>query len=203
MARALRATSGSPSAAGQRSTGRSTRSQPGAPARRTTPATRQSPQQTPRKITTRTPRDRARHSPIARVVNRRDAPTRLRRFIFMSAAAALAAITLMMLVVVFQTRLAETQLGIDDIEAQITAERSRYDQLRLERSILREPGRLSAEARALGMVPGSKAEFRSVDPLAVAEVLVATSGVDSESVRGIADSLDRYGDVKSIIGDRP
>lgn len=167
------------------------------------PARSTNPSRTPaRKITTRTTKDRAHQSPIARVVNRRDAPARLRRFVFIAVGVAIAAITLMMVVVVFQTRLAETQLGIDDIESQITAERNRYDQLRLERSILREPARLVSEASALGMVPGSKTDFRTVDPLAVAEVLVSTEGVDPDSILGIKDSLQRYGSVKAIIGDR-
>lgn len=161
----------------------------------------ENPRTPARKITTRTSKDRARQSPIARVVHRRDAPARLRRFVFMAVGVAIVAITLMMLVVVFQTRLAETQLGIDDIETQITAERNRYDQLRLERSILREPARLVTEAQALGMVPGSKTDFRTVDPLAVAEVLVSTGGADPNAVLSIKDSLERYGAVKALIGD--
>jgi cell division protein FtsL len=135
------------------------------------------------------------------VVNRRDAPASLRRFVFIAVGVALVAITLMMLVVVFQTRLAEAQLGIDDIESQITSERSRYDELRLERSILREPERLVEQARALGMVPGSKTDFRSVDPLAVAEVLVSTSGAQLQSILSNGNSLERYRIVKEIIGD--
>lgn len=199
MARALRATD-LRSGATTRSSSRqqaSTSPRSGArqPARETKPG-----RTTARKITTRTAKDRAHHSPIARVVHRRDAPARLRRFVFMAVGVAVAAITLMMLVVVFQTRLAATQLGIDDIESQITAERSRYDQLRLERSILREPARLVTEARALGMIPGSKTDFRTVDPLAVAEVLVSTSGVDPDSMLSIKNSLERYGSVKAIIG---
>lgn len=168
--------------------------------RSASPAVRPTGKKSARKITTRTAKDRARHSPIARVVNRRDAPTRLRKFVFVAVGIALAAITLMMLVVVFQTRLAETQLGIDDVESQISAERNRYDQLRLERSILREPARLVAQAQALGMVPGSKTDFRTVDPLAVAEVLVSTAGIDPEALLGSADSLERYGSVKALIG---
>lgn len=199
MARALRATETRPSVANRSSSRQqastSARSGSRQPARET-----QSGRTAARKITTRTAKDRAHHSPIARVVHRRDAPARLRRFVFMAVGVAVAAITLMMMVVVFQTRLAATQLGIDDIESQITAERSRYDQLRLERSILREPARLVTEAKALGMVPGSKTDFRTVDPLAVAEVLVSTAGVDPNSVLGIKDSLERYGSVKALIG---
>lgn len=202
MARALRATAApSPAAprsrpSTQRRAGSSTGRSAAAPARTG------SPRSTPRTITTRTAKDRARHSPIARVVHRRDAPARLRRFVFVAVGVALVAITLMMFVVVFQTRLAETQLGIDDIEAQISAERNRYDQLRLERSILREPARLVTEAGALGMVPGSKTDFREVDPMAVAEVLVSTGGVDLQSVLSNKNPLERYGAVKELIGDR-
>lgn len=190
---------------------RTTTTRSNAPERRSTrhgatsrPAVRQSPSPTTstRRITTRTAKDRAHRSPIARVVSRRDAPTRLRRFVFIAVGLALAAITLMMLVVVFQTRLAETQLGIDDVESQITAERNRYDQLRLERSILREPERLVTEARALGMVPGSKTDFREVDPMAVAAVLVSTGGVDQVTVLTTKDPLERYGSIKALIGDR-
>lgn len=169
------------------------------------PAQRSAPVAKPaRKITTRTAKDRvstghAKPSPIARVVHRRDAPTRLRRYVFIAVATAVAAISLMMVVVVFQTRLAETQLGIDDIEAQITAERNRYDQLRLERSQLREPARLEREATALGMVAGSKTDFRTVDPFAIAEVLVATAGVDSDSDISSTDPLARYSAVKALV----
>lgn len=194
MARAMRAES--PRAVGASKTAGS-RQRHGVPEKN--PA--RNPNRAPRKVTTRTAKDRANRSPIARVVNRRDAPAKLRRFVFLALAVSLAAITLMMLVVVFQTRLAETQLGIDDIESQITAEQNHYDQLRLERSILREPGRLVTEATALGMVPGTKTDFRSVDPLAVAEVLVSTRGVDPETVLSVRDSLARYGAVKAAIGD--
>lgn len=206
MARALRSTpSASRPIAKTRPVNKSRASSSGsrnaAPARR--PIVRNPADRTgSRRITTRTVKDRAVQSPIARVVNRRDAPARLRRFVFMAVGVAVAAITLMMMVVVFQTRLAETQLGIDDIESEITAQRNRYDQLRLERSILREPARLVSEATALGMVLGSKTDFRTVDPLAVAEVLVATRGVDPGSVLNIKDSLERYGSVKAIIGGR-
>lgn len=205
MARPLRATQ---VASGQGSTSRARQAAKSSSAARPSTSRRQPVRKpdidrtTTRKITTRTAKDRAVHSPIARVVNRRDAPARLRRFVFMAVGIAVAAITLMMLVVVFQTRLAETQLGIDEIETQIAAERNRYDQLRLERSVLREPSRLVLEARALGMVPGSKTDFRTVDPVVVAEVLVSTGGVDPDSVLSIKDSLERYGSVKALIGGR-
>lgn len=113
---------------------------------------------------------------------------------------AFVAISLMMVVVVFQTRLAETQMGVDEIETQITSERNRYDQLRLERSLLREPARLVSEAEALGMVPGSRTDFQTVDPEAVAAVLVSSGNNDSISSMSSRDPLKRYGAVKSLIG---
>ncbi|MFM8381446.1 MAG: hypothetical protein ACKOA6_05545, partial [Actinomycetota bacterium] len=107
---------------------------------------------------------------------------------------------LMMVVVVFQTRLAETQLNIDVIEEQIAVERTRYDELRLERSTLREPSRLVTEATALGMVPGAKTIFTDVDPNAVAEVLVSMGGLDPEQFANTRDPLKNYSAVKALVG---
>lgn len=108
----------------------------------------------------------------------------------------------MFLAVVAQTRIAENQLRLDQIEQEIVAERNRYDELRLERSSLREPARLVVEARALGMAPGLGTDFTSVDPATVAAVLVSTGGVDPELLSVERDPLENYGRVKSLIGDR-
>jgi len=131
---------------------------------------RAAPRPTVKKVTSRTSSDRqqAKISPLARAVNQKNAPKATRIFIYTTATLAVLTITLMMVVVVFQTRLAETQLNIDVIEKQISVERARYDELRLQRSALREPSRLVSEASALGMVPGAKTNFNTVDPSAVA-----------------------------------
>ena len=169
---------------------------PKAAPRSTTPARRPAA----KKVTTRTARDRATVSPVARAVSRKNAPKAARIFVYTVATLAAVIITLMMVVVIFQTRLAETQLNIDVIEDQIAIERTRYDELRLERSTLREPSRLVAEATALGMVPGAKTVFTDVDPTAVAAVLVSMGGLDPEQFANTRDPLKNYSAVKALVG---
>jgi cell division protein FtsL len=127
----------------------------------------------------------------------------MRRIIITTSSIAVLAILVMFLVVAFQTRIAETQMRIDKINAQIQAERDRYDALRLERSALRDPARLVTEATAMGMIPGAGTEFTTVDPSSVAAVLVSTGGVDPEYMSDSQDPLENYGAVKSMIGGQP
>lgn len=155
-----------------------------------------------KKVTTRTSKDRQRStvSPLARAVNKKNAPKATRVFIYTTATLAALTITLMMVVVIFQTRLAETQLNIDAIEQQISVERARYDELRLQRSSLREPLRLVTEATALGMVPGSKTNFKTVESSAVASVLVSMGGLDLEQFANTREPLKNYSAVKALTG---
>jgi len=146
---------------------------------------------------------RAVKSPVARVVTRRDVTSGMRRVIILSATIAVLAIMVMFLVVAFQTRIAETQMKIDKINAQIQAERDRYDALRLERSALRDPARLVVEATAMGMIPGTGTDFTTVDPASVAAVLVSTGGIDPEYTSDSEDPLENYGAVKALIGGQP
>jgi len=159
---------------------------------------------TPKTVKPRTAEGRrAAKSPVARVVSRRDATTGMRRTIILASSVAVLAIAAMFLVVAFQTRIAETQMKIDKINAQIQAERDRFDALRLERSALRDPARLVAEATAMGMIPGSGTVFTTMDPSSVAAVLVSTGGVDPEYLSDSHDPLENYGAVKAMIGGRP
>ena len=159
---------------------------------------------TPKTVKPRTAETRrAAKSPVARVVTRRDATTGMRRTIILASSVAVFAIAAMFLVVAFQTRIAETQMKIDKINAQIQAERDRFDALRLERSALRDPARLVAEATAMGMIPGSGTVFTTMDPSSVAAVLVSTGGVDPEYLSDSQDPLENYGAVKAMIGGRP
>lgn len=196
MARAMHAPKSRPSA-GKRSAKTPQRAKArvatAAPSRRQTP---------PKKIVSRTTTDRQKvqASPLARAVTRKNAPKATRIFIYTVASLAAVIITLMMVVVVFQTRLAETQLNIDVIEDQIAIEQARYNELRLERSSLREPSRLVAEATSLGMVPGTKTVFKNVDPNAVAAVLVSMGGLDPEQFANTREPLKNYSAVKSIFG---
>ena len=152
----------------------------------------------PKKVTTRKST-----SKIAKAVSGRSASSASRRAILAVLTVVIGLVVVMLVVVGFQTRLAERQLRIDRIEAQIQSERDRYNALRVERSALREPGRLEANASALGMEPGSGADFTSVDPITVAQVLVSTGGIDPELLETTAEPLSAYGEFKSIVGGKP
>lgn len=145
----------------------------------------------------------ARRSPIARAVDPQNATTTGRRLVKVSLGVLVALVAVMMTVVVAQTRIAENQMQLDRIESRIGAERDRYNQLRLERSQLREPARLVVEARALGMQPGVGVDFTTVDPMTVAAVLVATGGVDPDLLTDGEDPLREYGEFKAIVGGAP
>lgn len=145
----------------------------------------------------------ARRSPIARAVDPQNATTTGRRLVKISLGVLVALVAVMMAVVVAQTRIAENQMQLDRIESKIGAERDRYNQLRLERSQLREPARLVVEARALGMQPGVGVDFTTVDPMTVAAVLVATGGVDPDLLTDGEDPLREYGEFKAIVGGAP
>lgn len=150
-----------------------------------------------------TTRRRVPASPIAKAVAQREAPKATRRFVTIVSLCMVAALGVMFAVVAVQTHIAETQMRIDRLNEEIAQERARYDSLRLERSSLREPASLVDQARAIGMIPGNGVKFTSVDPMTVAEVLVATEGVDPELLAEAHDPLSNYGAVKATIGDNP
>jgi cell division protein FtsL len=106
---------------------------------------------------------------------------------------------LLFAVTAFQTRLAQNQLELDRTDDQISIERERYDQLRLERAELLAPQRLVERATALGMVPGSSTEFVAVSDRTVAEVAVSASGVPESARRHGADPFEEYGEVKAMV----
>lgn len=142
-------------------------------------------------------------SPIARAVDPQNATAAGRRLVTSALVVLVILVGIMMAVVVAQTRIAENQMQLDRIESRIESERDRYNQLRLERSLLREPARLVVEARALGMQPGVGVDFTTVDPMTVAAVLVATGGVDPELLTDGTDPLQEYGEFKAIVGGAP
>jgi len=141
-------------------------------------------------------------SRLAAVVSQKEVSRTGRRVVYLVVFVVGLVMVCMFLAVVAQTRIAENQMRLDQIDQQIAAERDRYNELRLERSSLREPARLVVEARNLGMAPGLGTDFTSVDPSTVAEVLVSTGGVDPEFLSVDRDPLATYGRVKSLIGDR-
>lgn len=174
---------------------------------------------TPRQVTTRGAEQRRSNRPrpvpkkvstkkhptskIAKAVADKSASRSSRRIVLTVLAVVVVLVMVMLVVVSFQTRIAERQMRIDRIESQIRAERDRYNALRIERSKLREPGRLESNAMSLGMEPGKAADFTSVDPITVAQVLVSTGGLDPDLLETSADPFADYGQFKSIVGGKP
>ena len=111
-------------------------------------------------------------------------------------------------VIFLSTLVAERQLEIDRLERGVRTAQEEYDVLRASRAELRSPTRLSAEAAALGMVPGSESEFVTVDPMTLA-VAIARSGVvpnGTELVTGPTvrlEPLDQFRLVKQVAAEAP
>lgn len=178
------------------------------------PAKRPSRKPIKKTVTTRTSADRQARpatrqrskptrSKLALAVSNRNLTRRSRRLVYVTSGVVILVVGIMMMIVVAQTRIAENQMQIDKIESQISAERDRYNTLRLERSSLREPARLVANARAIGMQPGVGTDFTSVDPYTVAAVLVSTGGVDAELLDATENPFETYGEFKATVGGQP
>jgi len=75
---------------------------------------------------------------------------------------------------VFQTRMAQQQVRIDQLEKQVDEARSKREDLLRRRAELRAPQRLGEEAERLGMVPAEAASFVEVDEDVYAAVLGAS-----------------------------
>lgn len=103
----------------------------------------------------------------------------------------------------FQIQIARRQLQLDQLERQIAEASNEYDALRLERAELRAPGRLLAEATALGMVPGSESQFMVVSPEAVAAVQQSAGTLTAaQSSVGLTD-IERLSQVKQALAEAP
>ncbi len=101
---------------------------------------------------------------------------------------------------IFHTQLAERQLTIDELEREVQAERSRFDELRRDRALLRSPQRIADEALLLGMVRGDASRFIEIDPTLLA-IQIATAGATDDDVSRViveTDPLDQFRDVKSV-----
>lgn len=82
------------------------------------------------------------------------------------------------LVVVMQTLIAEQQLELDRTLTDVRLAQQHYDELRQTRAELRAPSHLIAQARLLGMMNGLSAKFQEVSPEAVARVMASTGSMD-------------------------
>lgn len=128
---------------------------------------------------------------------------RRRRAARLIAAGCVVVFGLMLGAAAFQTQLARRQLTLDTMDRKIRTAHEQYDVLRRERAELRSPGRLAAEATALGMEPASQTEFVTIDPDVVATVQRSgASGVDSGEPT-IEEEFDLYAEVKAQAGGAP
>lgn len=82
------------------------------------------------------------------------------------------------LVVVVQTLIAEQQLELDRTLTDVRLAQQHYDELRQTRAELRAPSHLIQQARLLGMMSGLGAKFQEVSPGAVARVMASTGNMD-------------------------
>ena len=87
---------------------------------------------------------------------------------------------LAVLVVMFQTVIAQQQLKLDKITTEVRLARFHYDELRQQRAELRAPDNLREQAMLLGMSQGIAASFSEIPSDVVAMVLAATGSMDKE-----------------------
>jgi hypothetical protein len=103
----------------------------------------------------------------------------------------------------FQTQLARKQLTIDGLDRRIRSAHDQYDVLRRERAELRSPGRLMAQAAALGMVPASQTQFVTLDPDVVATVQRSGAAVAQQHAPTADQEFQDYATVKAQAGSAP
>lgn len=103
----------------------------------------------------------------------------------------------------FQTQLASRQVRLDAIDREIRAAYDQYDIMRRERAELRSPGRLIAEATAIGMVPATETQFVALDPDVIATVQRAGVETDASDSSAIGEEFQQYVDVKAQSGSAP
>ena len=88
--------------------------------------------------------------------------------------------TVLILVVMFQTVIAEQQLRLDKVTTDVRLARFHYDELRQQRAELRAPDYLREQAMMLSMSQGVSAQFTEIPADVVASVLAATGAMDKE-----------------------
>ena len=84
------------------------------------------------------------------------------------------------LVVMFQTVIAEQQLRLDKVTTDVRLARFHYDELRQERAELRAPDYLREQAMMLGMSQGLSTQFTEIPADVVASVMASTGLMDKE-----------------------
>ena len=99
-------------------------------------------------------------------------------------------------ITIFQTQLAERQIGVERINREIEIARERFDTLRKENARLSSPDVITAEAEALGMSQGTPQKAVATDADAVAEA-TASLGAWGATNNGV-DANDPLAEHKRI-----
>jgi cell division protein FtsL len=79
----------------------------------------------------------------------------------------------LMCITVFQTQLAQRQIGVERINREIALAREKFDRLRKENAMLSSPDVIAAQAKQLGMSPGSPQKAIAIDADSLAEAAEA------------------------------
>lgn len=126
------------------------------------------------------------HPPLRAVPERRP---------FASAAAAVLVVVFLAMLglTTFQTRMAQEQVRIDQLDEQVDSAKARQELLLRRRAELRAPQRLAAESERLGMVQAEAIDFVTVDPLMYAEVLAASGRLESDSDPASVEDVESEG----------
>ena len=97
----------------------------------------------------------------------------------------------------FQTRLAQRQVQLDQLDTDISSARELYESLRRERAELRSPERLAQVAAANGMVPARGSEFLEITVDVRSLVAASTGDIDPAHLGVAGNTLDDFRDVKA------
>ncbi|MBV8952127.1 MAG: cell division protein FtsL [Actinobacteria bacterium] len=95
-------------------------------------------------------------------------------------------------VVAFHVMVAQSQLQLDRLNRQVTAQQQQYERLELQAAQLSSPDRIATRAEQLGMQPGGPSTF----------ITVPESGA-SRPAQGPTSSTADYQKVKQHLGTRP
>ena len=124
-----------------------------------------------------------------------------RRWGIMATAACAAVFAIMLGLTTFQARIAADQLQLDQLDHEVGAAQSRYEQLRLDVARLESPTRVVAAARQLGMVQPGEPVYLSPDAADVATAIVATADARAETPGGdTARGRSDWETMKSTVG---
>jgi cell division protein FtsL len=115
--------------------------------------------------------------------------------------ATLAVFGVLLAVAVAQTVLVQGQGRLDQLDAQLTVEQARYQELRLEVAQLESPERVVAAAQAQGMVTPDDLVY--LQPEATDHEATAGAGQPDPVVAGVTEQSAPWDAVKPLLGEAP